>query len=71
MVIDEAMRERGAKEVGKMTYITRWFIGVGAFVVGFFLMVWLMLSLGGLDPGHNLGISDNFVVYLFYLGGGW
>ncbi len=53
-----------------MTYITRWFIGVGAFVVGFFLMVWLMLSLGGLDPGHNLGISDNFVVYLFYLGGG-
>ena len=53
-----------------MTYITRWFIGVGAFVVGFFLMVWLMLGLGGLDPGHNLGISDNFVVYLFYLGGG-
>lgn len=70
MVIDEAMRERDAKEVGKMTYVTRWFIGVGAFVVGFFLMVWLMLGLGGLDPGHNLGISDNFVVYLFYLGGG-
>lgn len=53
-----------------MAYMKRWLIGVVAFVVGFFSTAWLMLGLGGLDPAYNLGISDDFVVYLAYLGGG-
>ena len=52
-----------------MTHVIRWFLGVAAFVVGSFVMLFVLLSLGGLDPGYNLGIGDAFVGYLIYLGG--
>lgn len=43
--------------------------GIAGFFAGFIPAAFIFVALGGLDPAHNLGISDELVNYLAIIAG--